>query len=61
MPTATSIDFLGDFYNSANFASAVANRYGSIRVKGFSVTRTILGVGLAGGDAVPFLPEIPFL
>lgn len=60
--TTTSIDFLGDFFNSANWAAAVANRYGSIRVKGFSVTRTILGLGLAGADQdVPFRPELPFV
>lgn len=41
---AMGVDFLANIRASPNWAQAVANRFGSIRIKGFSLTRTILSL-----------------
>jgi len=43
-----SLDFLKTFWTSTNFTSTVKDRFASIRIKGFSITRTILSAHVAG-------------
>jgi len=48
MNTIPSLDLLKTFWTSANFTTTVKDRFASIRIKGFSITRTILSVHVDG-------------
>ena len=51
--TIPSVNLITTFYNSVNFQSTVANRYATIRIKGFSITRTFLGAYVTGVNITP--------
>ena len=55
-PNASGPDFVG----APEYAAEVTNRYNSLTVKAFSITRTILGfdIEVAGGK---FNPEVPYI
>ena len=48
-----SLDFLKTFWLSTNFTTTVKDRFASIRIKGFSITRTILSVFVTGVTIAP--------
>jgi len=47
------VDLLKTFWQSTNFNTTVRDRFASIRVKGFSITRTILGAYVTGVTLEP--------
>jgi len=47
------VDLLKTFWQSANFNSTVKDRFASIRIKGFAITRTILGAYVTGVTITP--------
>jgi len=47
------VDLLKTFWQSANFNSTVKDRFASIRIKGFAITRTILGAYITGVTIEP--------
>jgi len=51
--TINSLDLLKTFWLSANFNTTVKDRFASIRIKGFSITRTILSVYATGITIAP--------
>ena len=46
--TVPGLNFLKTFWESSNFNTTVRDRFASIRMKGFSITRTILSAYVAG-------------
>ena len=48
-----SLDLLKTFWLSSNFTTTVKDRFASIRIKGFSITRTILSVFCTGVTIAP--------
>lgn len=48
-----SLDLLKTFWQSTNFNTTVKDRFASIRIKGFAVTRTILGAYVTGVTLTP--------
>jgi len=51
--TINSLDLLKTFWLSTNFNTTVRDRFASIRIKGFSITRTILSVYATGITIAP--------
>jgi len=51
--TIPSLDLLKTFWLSANFTTTVKDRFASIRIKGFSITRTILSAYVTGVTIAP--------